>query len=556
MHDWAPWVQRILIFIAIGLVVAFFVSGMVMSGPTDPESPQPTPQATEPSVQSPPPVGTQQPGVPSVPVAEHEIWDDQPVLNPDRQLDYDGNGNVKVTLPAALGDTLQPYWEQQVTWAPCESGECATVKVPLDWENPGRAALDIALLRIPSDEPSRGPLFVNPGGPGVEAKGFARSLAKKMKDWPGYDIVSWDPRGSGDSTHVQCGTTEQTDAAFDTDSTPDDEAEATALREAWAGFAQQCRDSSGELLDHLSTIENVRDLDLIRFLLGAEKLNYVGVSYGTYIGAVYAELFPENTGRLVLDSAVNITNGDDVVQSDGFELAFRNYADWCVAQGNCPLGSSTEEITTRVGDFLAGLDSAPLKVGDREINQLLGATGIALFLYSGADEYPVLSDTLSAAMAGDGRALLLAADFLNGRTAQGWDTSAYAFPAIRCVDAADLGVALQQETLPELAERSSLFAANMGINLACELWTATTAPNLKLTGKGAAPILVVGSTGDSATPYQHAVSMAEQLESGNLLTYDGPGHGAVSAGNSCVDEAITAYLVDGVVPPAGTTCEA
>ncbi|MDO5066046.1 MAG: alpha/beta hydrolase [Propionibacteriaceae bacterium] len=556
MREWVPWVQRLLILTAIGLVVAFFVGGMVLPKPQSEPSESPAPQA-EPSVQAPPPVGAQQPGVPSVPVAEHEVWDDPEGLNPDRQLDYDGAGSPSVTLPAALGDTLQPYWEQSVEWAPCEGGQCATVKVPLDWEEPGKAALDIALFKVAAKEPSRGPLFVNPGGPGFGGKDLAVEVGKdKQERWAGYDIVSWDPRGTGDSTHVQCGTTEQTDATFVADTSPDDEAEQTALHEAWGGFAKQCRDASGELLDHLTTIENVRDLDLVRFLLGAEKLNYFGISYGTYVGAVYAELFPENTGRLVLDSAVDITNDEAVSQAEGFELAFRNYADWCVAEGDCPLGNSTDEIIANVSQFLAGLDANPLTVKDRTITQAAGATGIALFLYSGAEQYPVLTQTITAAQGGDGTVLLQASDLLNGRGEQEWETVAYAFPATRCVDGADEGLGVLQGQWQELVGKSPLFAANMGMEPVCELWTASSAPHLKLTGKGAAPILVVGSTGDSATPYQHAETMAGQLESGNLLTYDGPGHGAVMTGNGCIDEAVTAYLLEGTIPAEGTTCKA
>ena len=386
----------------------------------------------------------------------------------------------------------------------------------------------------------------------MEAGSFATTLGRDR--WKGYDIVAWDPRGSGESTHVQCGTTEQTDAAYSADSTPDDEAEKTALNDSWAAFARECREASGELLDHLTTIENVRDLDLLRFLMGAEKLNYVGVSYGTFIGSMYAELFPEHTGRLVLDSAVDITNEGEVFQAEGFETALGLYADWCAGEESCSLGNSRDEVTSRINSFLHGLDANPLTVEDRQVTQGQGAIGIALYLYSGEEAYPLLTRTIEAAMNGKGKALLKANDDLTGRRANGWETSAYAFPAIRCVDHPDAGVAATDDIRKKMAEKAPVFGSNMGAELVCERWTAHSAPNLKLTGKGAAPILVVGSTGDSATPYQQAVSMAKQLESGHLLTYDGPGHGAVSAGNACVDETITAYLQEGTLPEDGKTC--
>ena len=288
--------------------------------------------------------------------------------------------------------------------------------------------------------------------------------------------------------------------------------------------------------------------------MGAEKLNYLGVSYGTFVGAMYAELFPERTGHLVLDSAVDITNEGEVFQAEGFETALGLYADWCAGESSCSLGNSRDEVISRINSFLHGLDANPIKVGDRQVSQGQGATGIALFLYSGKEAYPRLTRTVEAAMNGNGRALLKAADGLTGRKENGWETSAYAFPAIRCVDQRDAGVAATEDTRKKVAEKAPVFGGNMGSDLVCERWTASSAPNLKLTGKGAAPILVVGSTGDSATPYQQAVSMAKQLESGHLLTYDGPGHGSVIAGNACVDETITAYLEDGTLPEDGKTC--
>ena len=541
------WVQGMLIFLAVSLVVTFFASGMLAPGKQ---------QATEkptagPSAQPAPTVGDQKPGVPAVPVSEHETWPREATENPDRQLDVKAS-NPTVQLPAALGDDLTPYWQQSLNWQPCDEALCATMKVPLDWDNPGKAALDIKVTKMPSANPTKGPLFVNPGGPGVEGGSFATNLGRDK--WKGYDIIAWDPRGSGESTHVQCGTTEQTDKAYFADGTPDDEAEKTALDDAWAAFARECREASGELLDHISTIENVRDLDLLRFLTGAEKLNYLGVSYGTFIGAMYAELFPERTGHMVLDSAVNIAHEGEVLQVEGFDTALGLYADWCAREGSCSLGNSRDDVISRINSFLHGLDANPLTVGDRQVTQGQGATGIALFLYSGKELYPRLTQLLEAAMSGNGRAILKASDSLMGRTDKGWETVAYAFPAIRCVDQPDAGVADTEAVRQRAAEKAPVFGGNMGADLVCERWTATSAPNLKLTGKGAAPILVVGATGDSATPYQQAVSMAKQLESGHLLTYDGPGHGSITAGNACVDETLTAYFEDGTLPEDGKTC--
>ncbi len=549
-NNWVGWAQGVVAVLVVALVASFFVFGMV--GGVSPEGPATA--APEPTTQTPPPLESSDPhpGVPTVPVAEHATWPLVGPVNPDRQLEHRAT-SPKVKLPNALGDDLSPYWAQTVQWTPCGAQLCATVLAPLDWDKPGTAAVEIAVRMVPSKDPTRGPLFVNPGGPGLGGQDFATSLGADA--WAGYDIVGWDPRGTGESTRVKCGTTEQTDELFELDGSPDDESERVALEKGWAEFARQCRDASGALLDHITTIENVRDLDLLRHLMGAETLNYVGVSYGTYVGALYAELFPDRAGRLVLDSAVDITDDEESAsQSEGFELALRNYATWCARTEACGLGNDVDEIVNGIADFLSGLDGAPQVVGDRMLTQGLATTGIAMFLYSDQMAYPALTYVLTDAMDGKGADLLSASDQLNGRGKRSWETVAFAFPAIRCVDWADEGIDATYDWWEESKSDSPVFATNMGVDFVCETWTATSSPQLKLTGKGAPPILVVGTTGDSATPYEHAVSMAEQLESGVLLTFEGAGHGSVTGGNKCVGNAVTKFLVEGTAPEDGTTC--
>ncbi|MEO7587363.1 MAG: alpha/beta hydrolase [Arachnia sp.] len=550
-NNWVGWAQGATVAIAVALVAAFFLTGMVGSSPFDPPA---TKGSAAPSTQTPPPVESSgpQPGVPLVKVADHATWKATAPLNPDRQLGGDPNPGG-VDLPAAAGDDLAAYWSQPVDWKACGDQLCATVKAPLDWEKPGLAAVDIAMRKVPSKNPTRGPLFVNPGGPGFGGQDFASSLGPDK--WDGYDIIGWDPRGTGQSTRVKCGTTAQTDAVFNLDGSPDDAAEEKALETGWAEFARECRAASGALLDHLTTIENVRDLDLLRHLVGADKLNFVGVSYGTYVGAVYAELFPDRAGRLVLDSAVDITDDEaSASQSEGFELALRNYATWCAKNKACTLGDTADEVVDGIATFLAGLDAKPIKVGNRALTQGLGATGVALFLYADEQAYPGLTYVLTDAMAGRAADLLKAADELNGRGTEGYETVAFAFPATRCVDWADEGINATFDFWEKAKAKSPVFATNMGVDFVCETWTANSGPQLKLTAKGAPPILVVGTTGDSATPYEHAVAMAKQLESGVLLTFKGAGHGSVTGGNECVNAAVTKFLEDGAPPKDGTTC--
>lgn len=542
-------VQVILALLAVGLTFGLIISTVGGGG-----MPQP-PETPVPETGSPVAEDQRTPGVPEVPVDALATFDQPEDANADRQLDYEPTGEPAVEFLDPLGG-LDAYATQELAWASCDEGAatCATMLVPLDWENPEGSAIEIAVRRYAGADGRLGPLFVNPGGPGFGGQLFAGFLSGA--GWDRYDIVGWDPRGTGESTAVVCGSTPQTDAVFDLDQSPDDETEDFALRDGYREFAQQCRDASGPLLDHLTTIDNARDLDLLRHLLGAPKLNYVGVSYGTFVGSVYAQLFPHSVGRLVLDAAVDITDNDDAPpQVAGFELALTNWASWCSDADDCVLDGSPEEITGQLGDWFQQLDAAPLPVGDRQLTQTYAAVGIAAYLYEDEQAYPYLSQAIEAAMTGrDGSALLEAADSLNGRIAGGYDTSAFAFPATLCVDFYDEGA----DSVPELWRESFALAPtmgpNMGMTYVCELWTADSAPALHITAEGAPPILVVGTTGDSATPFEHAQTMAEQLESGRLLTLDGAGHGAISSDNECLREAIDDYLLEGIVPADGTVC--
>lgn len=544
---WVNGAQVLCVVLAIGLVASFFLGGMFTGGapadtPVEPQEPSTT--AGEPVAE-----GDPQPGVPGKPVAEHETWDLEDATSPDRQLDYAAQGEPDVELADAPGADLAAYWTQGIEWQPCNEGDlCATVLAPLDWEDPGTAAVELRVRKAPAENPTQDPMFLNPGGPGVGGQYMVDSVADR---WPSYDKIAWDPRGTGESTSVQCGTTEEIDKPYALDGSPDDEAEKQALEEGWAEFARNCRDASGELLDHLTTIDVVRDMDLLRHLVGAEKLNYLGVSYGTYLGAMYAQLFPERTGRMVLDSAVNITDDESAPnQIEGFELALRNYADWCAAEERCTFGSSQEEVTGSIGDWLSGLDQAPVPVGDRELTQTLATVGVMMFLYADEEAYEALTYVVMEAREGRGEELLKAADSLNMRG----NPAIGAFPAMRCGDWPDEGIAAAHEWFEEVQPLAPTLAPNSGMDLVCETWTAESAPLLKLTGEGAAPLLVIGTTGDSATPYEHAVSMAEQLTSGVLVTMDGAGHGSATGNNECLQDVLTSFYEDGTVPDDGTTC--
>ena len=458
-------------------------------------------------------------------------------------------------VQAPDGDGLSGYLDQELNWQSCASElQCATIKVPLDYADPGAQAITLSLARKPATaEPRLGSLFVNPGGPGAGGRGLVPGFNRSGLEQ--YDIVGWDPRGTGESTPVRCYSDAEVDAFLLLDASPDDSDERAELVKGTADFSASCWRQNGRLLKHISTIDTVRDLDLMRALAGDEKLHYYGYSYGTYIGAVYAELFPFNVGHLGLDAAVNITDSDEVIQAMGFDLALRNFAAWCADSSDCDLGTSADEVLGNITDLLDRLDADPLPAGGRLLTQSQAMLGVGNMLYGGKQAWRGLASYLSWARQGSGEALLWAADQMNSRDDDGhFSTMYFAFPAISCVDRPDNGVLDADSIWVDDQVKAPIFGHYFGPQYGCTLWPVRPSVQLDIRGAGAAPILVVGGTGDNATPYQHAVTMADQLESAVLLTYDGEGHGAYGSKSSCVNDVVVDYLVNGKLPEDGRTC--
>lgn len=459
---------------------------------------------------------------------------------------------------------LAPYYSQRLAWDTCRDGfECAALTVPLDYDRPGGETIELALLRVPAGDPDGrvGSLVVNPGGPGAPGTDYAAAQVVGPAVADAFDVVGFDPRGTGNSAPVDCLSDEELDAYLAADPSPDDPAEVEAALAQNEAFFRGCTERSGELAAHLSTVEAARDMDVLRSALGEPELLYLGASYGTFLGATYAELFPDRVGRLVLDGAVDPTLDHEegvLSQAGGFETALRAYVEACVAAGDCFLGDSVEAGLTRVADFLDEVDADPLPTADgRELTEGLAFIGLVTPLYA-RESWPALDVGLEQALGGDGSTLLRFADIYSSRTADGFtDNSAEAGAPINCLD--DPGTTPVDQIpgrLPEVeAVAPTLARQFVWMMLGCvgfEPRTAEPAPTIR--AAGAAPILVVGTTRDPATPYAGAVALAEQLESGVLLTRDGDGHTAYNVGNDCVDEAIEGYLVDGVVPDDGLRC--
>ncbi|MGW0373544.1 alpha/beta hydrolase [Streptomyces coeruleorubidus] len=446
--------------------------------------------------------------------------------------------------------------------------QCATVKAPLDWDDPKGDTIGLELIRARSsgDEGARiGSLIFNFGGPGGSG---VTSLPGSAEDYETlrtrYDLVSFDPRGVGRSAPVICQNDQQLDAYFQQDATPDDAAERTELLENTKEFNDDCEQNSETILPHVRTTDAARDLDLMRQVLGDDKLHYFGISYGTELGGVYAHLFPQKVGRAVFDAVVDPTkNGEQgsLAQAKGFQLALDNFAEDCVSKTEeCPIGDSAQDVKDRIAALLKDLDRTSIPgVFPRELTQTAATDGILQALYS-QELWEYLTQGLQQAYDGDGTILMLLSDSMNGRSENGeYDNSTAAHRAIGCADSKPrYDAAFVERKLPEFRAASALFGDAMAWGMiGCTDWAvAGAADHPDVRAPGAAPILVVGNTGDPATPYEGTRKMVDALGKGVgvELTYRGQGHGAYSSKNKCVQDAVNGYLLDGKVPRAGTVC--
>ncbi|MFI2909101.1 alpha/beta hydrolase [Streptomyces sp. PDY-4] len=446
------------------------------------------------------------------------------------------------------------------TPAPGGDWQCATLRVPLDWSKPDGSTIGLALIRAKATGDDRlGSLLFNFGGPGGSGVSMMPSYAASVsKLRERYDLVSWDPRGVAASEGVRCRDDKDIQAAESSvDGTPDTPAEERTFLEDAAGFGKGCQKAAGKLMAHVSTTDTARDMDRIRQVLGDDRLNYFGISYGTELGGVYAHLFPKKVGRMTLDAVVDPsadTFGHAKNQTRGFQTALNNYLK--------STGRDPEQGSREIAGLLDRIDSEPLPTSSpgRELTQTLALTGIVLPLYS-KSSWPVLTSALEAAEEGDGSELLALADGYNERDdSGGYGTTTHSQRVISCLD--DKQRPTLEETkrlLPEFEEISPVFGSFLGWDTAgwCHDWPVPGQYDTpEVSAPGAKPVLVVGNTGDPATPYEGARRMADELGEGIgvVLTWKGEGHGAYGSGSDCVDSAVNAYLLDGTVPEDGKVC--
>jgi pimeloyl-ACP methyl ester carboxylesterase len=488
-----------------------------------------------------------------------------------------GNGDPP---PPELGR----FYGQKLSWGPCKpfattvgdaaafstsTVQCARLQVPLDYAAPDGPTASVAVLRQKATGQRIGSLLFNPGGPGASGLGMVASLGPQLVDSPlgqRFDLIGFDPRGVGASTPaIDCLTDAEwvaERADLDVDPSPAGVAQTEAENRQYAGRCAQ-RSGGDGVLANIGTRDAARDMDVLRAALGDPKLTFLGYSYGTFLGTLYAEQFPRNVRAMVLDGAVDPTQsaGDrNVDQYAGFQKAFDAYATDCAKNRGCPLSGDPARATADYQALVRPLITKPLAVENRTLsyNDAIVGTIYALYL---EDMWPALTAALDELRRGDGRVLLSLADLYDERGADGhYDNTQEAFTAILCQDQERTSDRAVVADTNRRANAEAPFAdpglGPVGALDVCAFWpvSPTTRAHTPQVA-GLTPTLVVSTTGDPATPYQAGVNLARQL-GGRLLTFEGTQHTAALHGDRCVDDAVTAYLVDGTLPAEGARCPA
>ncbi|WP_139738477.1 alpha/beta hydrolase [Actinomyces wuliandei] len=527
-----------------------------------------------------------------------------------------GSESAPSTTPGAENPDLQPFYNQDLAWGSCEDGsegyECATLTVPLDYDQPDGQTITLALKRLPASDGDAegGSLFLNPGGPGGSGVDLvpAASTFFTPETLATYDVIGFDPRGVGSSTPLTCWSQEELEAELDqqagaridtsTDTpettpqtAPEDATAASEQASSAADYvaygqadAAACEQYSQvpELLDHMDATTVVQDMDVMRGVVGDQKLNFLGFSYGTYLGAIYAERFPDTVGRVVLDSAMDPSIGRAQIRSDNIahdEYALNTYVESCLAEEACPLTGPKEEALAQLDTFLTNLDADPLPVDEVDIT-LNRAVTLSLIQYLSQQRqvlWPSLTKALGQAVNGHDGTLLLSmyretwimknqgSDPLEQapKTAEELisdKNSEAAFNAVFCSDYPDTGDEAAWEA--HAADLKESFPFSYSEDLAyidafCHGWghAEDARDPAPVSASGSDPILVVGVYDDAQTPYPWSVALADQLDSGHLLSVNEALHGSAGS-NTCSTQAINTFLTEGTLPEEGEICPA
>ena len=461
------------------------------------------------------------------------------------------------TSPSESSVAEKPAVGGRINWEPCDDDsvlKCARFDVPFDYNNPDVGTFSLNLKMHPAKDPSKriGSMLVNPGGPGFGGTYLAESsqsyFGGDLVD--AFDIVGWDPRGTGESTPaVDC--VDDYDPYFAYDPSPDNDEERQIAIDASRKFVDECERKSKDILPYVSTNNSARDMDRIRAALGEEKITYFGFSYGSELGATWATMFPTTVRAAVLDGASD-PNSDYVQggidQAKGFDTELTKFLAKCSATPTC-LFHNNGKAEEAFDELIESLDSTPLRPDPKRavVNQGVAFTAVSLAMYS-STLWPQLEEALVSAQNGDGQDLLDLYDNYYQRSYDGtYGNELEAFNSIMCLD--DPGpksVEGVDAFVPQFKKVAPRLWSSFATGYVCTFWPTETDKRITITGKGAGPIVVVGTTGDAATPLQSSRNMTSALEDGRLIVVTADRHTGYGE-NDCVNTAVNKYLLDAEV---------
>ncbi len=469
-------------------------------------------------------------------------------------------GSPSATGGGSGGGSSSETPAREIEWRDCGSGQCGTLEVPYDYDDPSAGQFRLALARHEATGDRIGSLLTNPGGPGFGGTVLALNaeFIYSQDILEHFDIIGWDPRGTGNSTPaVDC--VDSYDDYFALDVPPIDDEAHEALVDAHRSFGEQCAEHAGEILPYISTEASARDIDSIRQALGEERISYFGFSYGSELGSVWIKLFPDTVRAAVIDGASD-PNADAVQggldQAKGFERQLDAFLADCSNDSTCPFHNG--------GDAEGAFDDLMAEIGEHPIDVTPDRTpvtrGVAYTAVSDAlylqSTWAGLAQALADAQRGDGQGLLDGFDSYYQSAGDGtYGDEIEAFYAISCLD--DPGprtVAGVDADVPRFLDAAPRLGASFAYGYVCALWPAEPVGTVDVTGAGNGPIVVIGTTGDPATPLESTKAMADTLADGRLIVVTADQHTGYGV-NSCVDDAVDDYLVDLEAPDDGLQCK-
>ena len=471
--------------------------------------------------------------------------------------------------------SLSDYQRQVLHWSSCyDVFECSSIKVPIDYSDMTTGSFTLQVLRHRATDTNNriGSLVVNPGGPGASGFDYAFNAESIVSAavLERYDIVGFDPRGVGKSVPIHCLNDKETDASYASDSKPDSAQELAHLVQQAKTYVAKC-EANTPYLASFSSANSARDMDVLRSVLGDKKLNYLGKSYGTYLGTLYAEFFPQSVGRIVLDGTIDPQISavqQSITQAVGFDHALSAFIADCYTRKDCPLAKSSSKAIEQIVKVFHDAAKKPLSSSSgRIVTQSLIVLGSASALYDNEWGWPKLRLALSQAKKGEGSTFLTLADGYTQRNSDGTysGNESDAGAVIDCLDWPDARTTEQvQADASKFAKQAPVFGPYLAYNaLVCHYFpgvvsstkSASTSADSSV-GQTVTPtsIMIIGTTRDPATPYEWAQSLHKEISGSRLLTLDADGHTGHGRESTCIDSAVDAYLLKGLIPAKDLLC--